>query len=135
MGGEDERDPDRLHDAMRDDDMPPRMVSRGLGSAPSLRPGRTEEEADRDVMALRRRAERLVDVLLSVQRDESPPTIPDADEGALAALILVLEDRVARAANKRGHGYTRRAPGLPLSCPLCARPIERAAEPCLGERR
>lgn len=134
MGGEGERDPDRLHDEIRDDDMPPRLVSRGLGSAPSLRPHRTEEEADREVMALRRRAERLVDVLCAIARDEPPPTIPDADEAALVALAATLEERIARAAVRRGHRYARRGAG-PLSCAACARPIDRAAEACAAERR
>lgn len=134
MGGEDERDPDRLHDAMRDDDMPPRIAARGLGSSPSLRPGRTEEQIDRDVMALRRRAERLSDVLRAVAPDEPPPTIPESDEVALEALSRDLEKRIARAAMRRGHRYERRGNG-PMSCPACARPIERAAERCDVERR
>lgn len=132
MGGnDDERDPDRLHDALRDDDMA-RTWSRGLFPA---RPIRSDEDVERDVTALRRRAEHLVDVLHVIQRDESPPTIPDADEGALAALILLLEERIARAANKRGHSYGRRALGLPMACPWCARPVDRAAEPCLAGRQ
>lgn len=134
MGEERESDPDRLHDAMRDDDMPPRVASRGLGSAPSLRPGRTEEQIDQDVMRLRRRAERLSDVLRAVSPDAPPPTIPENDEPALEALSRELETQIARAATRRGHRYERRGDG-PLSCPLCARPIERAAETCIVTRR
>jgi hypothetical protein len=133
--GEDERDPDRLHDAMRDDDMPPRIWPRGLSPATPARAGRTEEQADHDVRALRRRAMRLSDVLRALVPDEPPPTIPDHDEPALEALTLTLEHKIARAADVRGHAYARRGAGLPMSCPGCARPIERAAERCLTARR
>lgn len=112
--------------------MPARSWARGLSPAAPTRPARTDEEVERDVYALRRWTERLVDVLCALVRDESPPTIPDADEEALAALVVTLEERIARAANRRGHQYARRAPGLPLSCPRCAKPIDRAAEPCLA---
>ena len=132
--GDDERDPDRLHDAMRDDDMPPRIWPRGLSPATPVRAGRTEEQAENDVRALRRRAMRLTDVLYTFFPDQPPPTIPDHDEPELEALTLDLEHRIARAAEARGHAYARRGPGLPLSCPTCARPIERAREQCLSSR-
>jgi hypothetical protein len=134
MNGEDERDPDRLHDAMRDDDMPPRIWPRGLSPATPVRAGRTEEQAESDVRALRRRAMRLTDVLHALLPDEPPPTIPDHDEPALEALTATLEIRIALRAKVRGHWYVRRNRG-PWSCTTCARPIERAAEQCETARR
>lgn len=124
-----ELDPDVTRDSMRDDDMPPRLWSHGLVPALPLRPMRTDEDMERDMQALRRRAERLYLVLEALTRDEAP-TLPE-DEGAMMALVIALEDRIARAANEHGsHSYTRRAPGRPIACPRCARPIERAAEAC-----
>ena len=113
----------------------PRPWSSGLLPSWPASPLRTEEDIERDLTAARRRAERLVDVLHALSPEEPPPTIPDADEGALVALALALEERIARRANARGHRFARRDTGRPMACPTCARPIDRAAEPCRIERR
>ncbi len=110
----------------------PRPWSSGLLPSWPASPLRTEEDIERDLTAAQRRAERLVDVLQALAPDDPPPTLPDADEGALVALAVVLEERIARRANARGHRFARRDAGRPIVCPACARPIDRAAEPCLG---
>jgi hypothetical protein len=102
-------------------------------ASPMHRPGRTDEQVDLDVRALRRRAMRLTDALHALQPEEPPPTIPDHDEPALEALTLDLESKIAQRAQARGHWYARRNQG-PWSCMTCARPIERAAEQCLTSR-
>jgi hypothetical protein len=129
-----ERDPDDYRDGAILDDVPWAHWARVRGLARAS-PQQSEAPADAELDGLRRRAERLISVLLSVARDESPPTIPEADKAALAGLTAALEERVARAANARRsapHAFARRAPGLSMACPACARPIDRAAEPCLG---
>lgn len=131
MSTEPEFDPDVFRDSMRNDDMPPRLWSRGLVPSMPVRPLRSDDDIEREMSAQRRRAERLVDVLHALERDESPPTIPEADEGMLDMLILSLEARIARAADVRGHRFARRGPGLPMACPGCARPVDRAAELCV----
>lgn len=123
-------DPDVLRDSIRNDDMPPRLWSHGLVPALPVRPLRSDADAERDRMALMRRAERLIGALMELDGSE-PPTLPDADESTIDAFTAAIEDRVARAAGARGHRYARRAPGRPWSCPGCARPIDRAAEYCL----
>jgi hypothetical protein len=103
---------------------------RGLSlSLPTL-PARSEEDAERELRALRRRAERLVDVLLELVRSDPPPTMPDTDEAALVAFASSIEERIAVQAVRHGHRYARRAAGTPWSCGACARPIDRAAERC-----
>lgn len=125
-------DPDVLRDSIRNDDMPPRLWSHGLVPALPLRPMRSAEDIDRDVLALRRRAERLAHVL-QVMTMADPPTIPEGEEGLLMVFVVSLEDRIAAAANDLGHHmYARRAPGRPISCPRCSRPIDRAAEACFA---
>lgn len=133
-----EKDPDSLHDAIANGDMPPRGWTRGLELALPQRGERTEEEADREMLALRRRADRLVDALRDLAPEEPPPTIPEHDERALVALCRALEEKIkeARVPTERnawlGHRFTRRTAASPVVCEVCAEPQERARGRCRG---
>lgn len=133
-----EIDPDSLHDSMRDDDMPPRLWTRGLELALPQREARTEEDAERDVEALRQRANRLVDRLRELVPEEPPPTIPEHDEAALTAFVRELEARISQATTPTerngwlGHRFARRTLSSPEVCEVCAQPLERARGRCRG---
>lgn len=131
-------DPDALHDSMRDDDMPPRLWTRGLELALPQRAGRTDDDVERELQALRRRADRLIDVLRDLVPDEPPPTIPEHDEAALAAFVADVERRIERASvpSERngwlGHRFARRTHLSPQVCEACSQPLERARGRCRG---
>lgn len=131
-----EKDPDSLHDAMKNGDLPPRGWTRGLELALPQR--HTEEEQEREIKRLRGRADRLVDVLRDLVPDEAPPTIPEHDVGALNALCLTLEKRIDEASRPvqsngwLGHRFARRTSGSPEVCEVCAVPLERARGRCRG---
>lgn len=132
MSTQHEHDGDTCRKAAIEDGVAIRPWRSGLAPLLPARPFRSDADAERDILALRRRAERLANVLQAMTMAD-PPTIPDGEEGLLMAFVVAVEDRIARAANDCGsHAYARREPGRPISCPKCARPIDRAAEACFA---
>ncbi len=138
MSTQHDYDGDAARKAAIEDGVQIRPWRSGLSPLLPARPFRSDGDAERDRQALLRRAEHLINVLIEVDGSD-PPTLPDADEISIDAFTRNIEERVSRAAGRRGHRYCRRGPGTPWSCSGCARPIDRAQEYCLpvkvGETR
>jgi hypothetical protein len=130
-------DPDEYRNAMVTDDMPPPGWTRGLEIALPQRNRRTEAEAERDVLRLRKDADDLVAELRDLVPALEPPTLPD-DPEALERVIVRLRQQIKVASVPQqhngwlGHRFEARAPGSPRVCAVCNKTIADASGRCRG---